>query len=177
MLLVLLNFFIIACLWTIFAQDMRFREVSWFFFPVLAVLYILHGWLSGIYLKELMINIVLNMAFLLVMFTLVWLYISLKRRRFVYLPDQLIGWGDILFLLCTCFYLTLLNFIIFYVLSLLVIILLWLVWVRWRPVVAKRNIPLAGLQALLLSFCLLADWLTRSIDLTSDNWLFFLIDR
>jgi len=171
----LLNFLIVACLLMVFTQDIRFRAVSWIYFPVLASLYVIHGLVSGIYLKEILFNVVLNTAFLLLVFILVWLYISLKRRRFVHLPDKFIGWGDILFLLCICFYFTLLNFILFYIISLLIIIVFWLIWVKFRPRVANRHVPLAGLQALILSVFLIIDWFTKSIDLTSDNWLLFLI--
>ncbi|MBB3971034.1 hypothetical protein [Mucilaginibacter phyllosphaerae] len=156
-------------------QDIRFRAVSWLFFPVLALLYIAHGIVSGIYLKEVLFNTALNIAFLLVVFTVVWLYISLRQRRLIYLPDKLIGWGDILFLLCICFFFTLLNFILFYITSLFIIIVLWLIWVSLRPGTAYRHVPLAGLQALILSVFLIIDWSNRSIDLTSDNWLLFLI--
>lgn len=175
MLLVSLNFLILVCLWAMFVQDMRYRAISWFFFPVLAVLYVTHGLAAGIHIQELLINTGLNLAFLLMVFALVWLYISLRRRRLVYLPDRLIGWGDILFLLCICFYFTLLNFILFYITSLLLVIIIWLAWTRYRPQAAARHIPLAGLQALILSFFLAADWLSRSVDLTNDQWLFFLI--
>lgn len=171
----MLNFLIVACLLMVFTQDIRFRAVSWIYFPVLASLYVIHGLVSGIYLKEILFNVVLNTAFLLLVFILVWLYISLKRRRFVHLPDKFIGWGDILFLLCICFYFTLLNFILFYIISLLIIIVFWLIWVKFRPRVANRHVPLAGLQALILSVFLIIDWFTKSIDLTSDNWLLFLI--
>jgi hypothetical protein len=174
-LLLLLNFLIIACLWMVFMQDIRFRAVSWLFFPVLASLYVTHGLVSGTYLKEILFNTALNAAFLLVVFILVWLYISLRRRRFVHIPDKLIGWGDILFLLCICFYFPLLNFILFYVASLLIIIVLWIIWIKFRPRVANRHVPLAGLQALILSVFLIIDWFTKSIDLTNDNWLLFLI--
>lgn len=175
MLLLLLNFLIIACLWIVFMQDIRFRAVNWLFFPVLASLYVIHGLVNGIYLKEILFNTALNVAFLLMVFILVWLYISFRRRRFVHLPDKLIGWGDILFLLCICFYFSLLNFILFYITSLLIIIVLWTIWIKFRPRVADRHVPLAGLQALILSGFLMIDWLVKSIDLTNDNWLFFLI--
>jgi small-conductance mechanosensitive channel len=161
----------------VFVQDIRFRAVSWLFFPVLALLYVIHGLVSGLYLKEVLFNTALNVAFLLVVFIMVWLYISLRKRRFVHLPDKFIGWGDILFLLCICFYFTLLNFILFYVVSLLVIVVLWLIWITIRPRVADRHVPLAGLQALILSVVLMIDWSTKSIDLTNDNWLLFLIGR
>jgi hypothetical protein len=171
----LLNFLIIACLWMVFAQDIRFRAVSWFFFPALAILYVSRGLAAGIYVKELLLNSALNLGFLLLVFALVWLYISLRHRRLIRLPDRLIGWGDILFLLCICFYFTLLNFILFYITSLFLVIIFWLVWTRYKPQAAKRHIPLAGLQALILSIFLMVDWLSRSIDLTNDNWLLFLI--
>jgi hypothetical protein len=156
---------------------MRFRAVSWVLFPALAILYVFHGWAAGIGFKEIAYNSGLNLAFLAVVFLLVWLYISLRRRRWTHLPDKLIGWGDILFLLGLCFYFTLLNFILFYIISLLMIILFWLVWANYKPDAAQRHIPLAGLQAIILSAFLMLDWLVKGIDLTSDNWLLFLMSR
>lgn len=175
--LLLLEFLMIGCLLTVCLQDMRFRAVSWLLFPALAILYVVHGLVAGVRLKEIVFNSALNLGFLAVVFLLVWLYISLRRRGWTYLPDKLIGWGDILFLLGLCFYFTLLNFIVFYIISLLIVIIFWLLWTSYRPDAARRHVPLAGLQAIILSLCLAADWLVKGFDLTSDNWLLFLMNR
>ena len=175
--LLLLDSLMMGCLFTVFLQDVRFRAVSWLFFPVLAILYVVHGLTAGIRFQEIAYNSGLNVGFLAVVFLLVWLYISLRRRSWTYLPDKLIGWGDILFLLGLCFYFTLLNFIVFYIISLLIIIIFWLAWTYYRPQAAHRHVPLAGFQAVVMSAFLIADWLVKGMDLTSDNWLLFLISR
>jgi len=152
---------ILALLALVFAQDMRSRAVYWLLFPVLTALFIVLAGFS--------VAAVINIVFLLVQFLLVSAYFSIKKRRWVNVMKGLLGWGDMLFLLSIAFYLSVLNFVFFYIASLLFVLL----------VAAKRykHIPLAGLQALLLAALLITDWWIRPFNLTSDDWLLRLINR
>lgn len=162
---------ILALLMLIFAQDMRSRSVYWFLFPVLTGLFLvlafypLHGYTWQ--------PVLLNMGFLLLQFLLLSVYFSAKNARWVNITAGLLGWGDILFLLSIAFYLSVLNFLFFYLASLVCVLLFWLVFS------AKHNkeIPLAGLQALIFSFFLITAWWIRPVNVTSDDWLLQLMTK
>jgi hypothetical protein len=155
----------------IFAQDLRSRSVYWFLFPCLTVLFLVLT-LSHFAWQPLLIN----MGFLILQFLLLTAYFSLKNSQWTNITAGMIGWGDILFLLSAAFYLSVLNFLFFYLASLVCALFLW---VAWQAVSAKKDkhIPLAGLQALLLGFFLTAGWWIKPVDLTNDDWLLQLIPK
>jgi len=154
----------------IFWEDMRYRAVHWSLFPLLAVM------LTGTYLTShdglntLIMNAGSNIAFLVLQFILITLYFSIRQKSRVNVFNNLIGWGDVLLLLAICFYCSLLNFIGFYLLSLLLILA---GWITYRLIFSKgsKQIPLAGLQALLFAGTVAVSWFHSGIDLTQDDWL------
>lgn len=112
----------------------------------------------------------LNIGFTGLLLLLVSVYFSVKHRQIINITKGLLGWGDVLFLLSIAFYLSFLNFIVFYVASLLMVLLLWVIrFILFRK--KQEQIPLAGLQAILFVVCLLLDWCCPRMDLTSDYWL------
>jgi formate hydrogenlyase subunit 3/multisubunit Na+/H+ antiporter MnhD subunit len=154
---------------------MRSRAVHWFLFPVLAGLLTVirlhdHPW-SAIWQTTL-----INMGFLAVQLFIVTLYFSLKNKKWVNITQQLLGWGDVLFLLNITVYLSALNFLFFYIVSLTAVLLLWL---SWQVVSSKKNkyIPLAGFQSLIFILFLAGDWWYWSFNMTEDAWLLNLISK
>jgi hypothetical protein len=165
---------ILLTLVLIFVQDIKSRSVYWFLFPVLIILFILLNVQQHHLFTESWQPVLINMSFLLLQFLLVSLYFSIKNRRWVMITANLLGWGDILFLLSITFYLSVVNFLFFYVISLSFVLMIWLLW----QLVSKeknKQIPLAGLQALFFTVFLASDWWLKFIDLTQDAWLLDLI--
>ncbi len=159
-----------------FIQDIKNRSVYWFLFLVLIILFILLNILQHHLFTESWQPVLINISFLLLQFLLVSLYFSIKNRRWVIITANLLGWGDILFLISIAFYLSVLNFLFFYVVSLSLVLMIWLLW----QLVSKeknKQIPLAGLQALIFTVFLASDWWCKSIDLTNDAWLLGLITK
>jgi len=156
---------ILATLMLIFLQDILSRSVHWFLFPVLAVLFIITNLLQHRFFTDMWQPVVLNCALLLFQVLLLSLYFSVKN-----ITTGLLGWGDILFLFSIAFYLSVLNFLFFYITSLTVILLVWALW-QLASKAKNKQIPLAGFQALLFIFILAYDWWYKSFDLTNDNWL------
>lgn len=152
-------------------QDFKSRSVYWFWFPVLICLFVIKNYFENgqaqINQKE---NILINLAFLFVQLLLVSLYFAIKHRQWVNITRDLLGWGDVLLLISIAFYLSPLNYIVFYVLSLILICSSWVIITLLFKKINKQ-IPLAGLQSVILIVFLVADWLLPSIDLTNDNWL------
>jgi hypothetical protein len=161
---------LITCLLLIFYQDLRYRAVYWILFPMVLIALLVLVAQQQPQWKELLFNSSYNLAFLLLQFLLLFLYFSLKMRRWVNLTQGYLGWGDILFLLCIAFYLSPANYFLFYLISLLLIVFTTLLIVAFK---AKKQIqiPLAGLQSMFFVLLLLADWNSGLIDMTNDYWL------
>jgi hypothetical protein len=171
-----LEFLILAVLLLIFFQDIKDRSVYWCFFPALAILFVAlllvqHHLFSAIWQASL-----INFAFLLFQFLIVSIYFSIKNRRLVNIMDELLGWGDILFLLCMACYLSMLNFMFFYIASLVVSLVIWLVWLVFSNK-KNKHIPLAGFQAAIFIVVLATDWWIKPFGLTSDAWLVNIIAK
>jgi formate hydrogenlyase subunit 3/multisubunit Na+/H+ antiporter MnhD subunit len=154
---------------------MRSRSVYWFLFPLLTGLLILirirhHG------LFQFWQPALINLGFVIAQLFILTIYFSMKNKKWINVTSQLLGWGDVLFLLSIAFYLSVLNFLFFYISSLIGILALWL---TWQLVSAKKNkyIPLAGLQSLIFIVFLASDWWCLSFDLTDDTWLLNLITK
>ncbi len=159
----------------VFYQDLRYRAVYWLAFPPLLVLLLLLAYRDNSP-ALMMINSGSNLAFLLVQFAALSLYFSLKRKRWVNITRGLLGWGDILFILCLAFYFSLLNFLLFYISSLIVVLLLTGLSFLMNKKAGKK-IPLAGMQALLFALLMITGWVTGAFNLTSDNWLLTFMSR
>lgn len=172
--MLLLQIFTIAVLLTVFVQDISSRSVYWILFPLLATLFINLRLLAHQPEAEIWHPALINCGFLLVQLLLVSAYFSLKKGYWVNITTQLLGWGDILLLICTALYLSVINFLFFYVFSLVVSLSFWLIW---QLLVNKKSkeIPLAGLQAFIFTVFLASDWWYLHHNLTDDNWLLHLM--
>jgi hypothetical protein len=137
-------------------QDFKYRGVYWICFPVLAVL------LSGIKILGSGLDVfftdgLITISFLLLQLFVLWGYFAIKHSKIVNLTKGHIGWGDLLFLLVMCLYLSPVNFILFYILSLSCALLFAL----FINIILNRKsitIPLAGIQALLFVGFLTVEW-------------------
>jgi len=168
--LLAIRFILLLCLLVILLQDFWFRAVHWALFPLLAV-----GLLSLKLLESndaglAGIQIVVNLSFLVLVMAVLTGYLSISRRRFINVTAGLMGWADILFLAAIGFYLSVLNYIFFYIVSIPLVLILWLFY---QLLTGKKNkhIPLAGFQALLFIVFLTGDWWYFHINITDDYWL------
>lgn len=167
---------ILLVLLFIFFQDIICRSVYWFSFPVLAVLLTWLHWQADRNFAAIWTPSLINIGFLIFQLLLVTIYFSIKHKKLVYITNELLGLGDVLFLLCISFYLSVLNFIIFYIISIVIVLLTWIVWQSLSPRKSKQ-IPLAGLQALVFAAFLTTDWYWLCFKLTDDNWLITLMNK
>jgi hypothetical protein len=167
---VLLKLLIEAVLLVIFVQDIKERAVYWFMFPVLMLLFLGLHWLQGNAFAEIRQSVSINIGFLAFQFLMVSAYFSVKHKKWTNITAGLLGLGDVLFLLTLCFYLSVLNFLFFYIASLVLVLLIWLVW-QFFAKETDKQVPLAGLQALLFAVFSAACWWFWPLNLTSDEWL------
>jgi hypothetical protein len=167
---------ILALLALIFFQDIRSRSVLGVLFPCLVMLFMGLGLLQHRLYADTWQAVLINIGFLVIQFLVVSAYFSIKNAHWINITTGLLGWGDILFLLSIAFYMSVLNFLFFYVASLVGVLLSWLAW-QARSAGKDKHIPLAGLQALLLGLFLTTAWWIKPIDITSDDWLLQLINK
>lgn len=169
-----LQIVILLCLAFIFYQDLSFRAVYWFCFPVLAILLsVLKYRLTDF--NDMIVDAGYAMGFLLVQLLFLWIYFSVKHKSMVNITNNYLGWGDILFLIAITCYLSPGNYVLFYIAS-LILVLLYAVFSKY--VIRGTNhehIPLAGLQALLLGMIMIAGFLWPVVRLYDDNWIYLLM--
>lgn len=172
--MVLLEVSVLLVLLAIVAQDFNSRSVYLLLFPVLLVLLILLKGFAHLLSSETFTTVLINLGFLVLQLALLTVYFSVKRRSFVNITTELLGWGDILLLVCIAFYLSVLNFLFFYLSSLLLALI---GWVLYTTLTGKKDqhIPLAGLQGIILFIYLAGDWFFKGVDLTNDAWLLHFI--
>ncbi len=174
--MLLLQIIILVVLLLVFVQDIRSRSVYWVLFPVLLILFIIMHLLQHHLFTDTWQPVLINSTFLVMQFLIVSVYFSIKNKQWVNITNSFLGWGDMLFLLSTAFYLSVLNFLFFYITSLIAVLLMWILW---QAIAKEKNkqIPLAGLQALIFSVFLTCNWWFNSFDLTNDDWLLHLITK
>lgn len=158
----------------IFVQDMRSRSVYWFLFPLLAITLLLHK-LGRQGPADTWPSLLVNIGFLTIQFFLVCAWFTFRNRKWTNISSELLGWGDILFLLSVAVGLSVSGFMFFYIISLAIVCLYWMV----IKVIGKNDklVPLAGLQALLLAIVLSGDWWLFHVDLTDDSWMLKMIGK
>lgn len=170
--MILLQIVMILCLAFICYQDLLYRAVYWFCFPLLAaVMFMLKYNLSGF--QEALTQAGYGLAFLIVQLTILWIYFSIKKKTLINLTNDYLGWGDVLFLAAIAFYLSPASYILFYVISLIAVLLYTLLAARLSDKARNPHIPLAGLQAALLVLMVLADYVSPKFMLYDDSWLYF----
>ena len=174
--MLLLQLFIVIVLLAIILQDLKDRLIRWLLFPILAGALLALKIMAGHDRMDCLLDMLINLGFLLAQLLLLSVYFSVKQKRWSLFHVQLIGLGDVLFLISTAFYPTLARSLLFYVVSLVTALLTWLVWQALAQRKSKA-IPLAGLQAIVFILFLSADWWGNLIDLTNDSWLVNLIAK
>jgi hypothetical protein len=160
----------------IFAEDMYSRAVHWFLFPLLIAAFVLLRSVGQEPLHSIMVDAVLNSGFVLLQYSLVTLYFSVKRRRLVNITSGLLGWGDILFIFSFAFVLSPVNYVVFYIISLIVVLIGWLIYTLLTRL-SDRHIPLAGMQAFLLAVILTVSWWRGGFGLAHDTWILHYLAR
>jgi len=160
----------------VFIQDLKNRSVYWFLFPALFVLLIGISLLQHRSFTEILRPACINSLFLAIQFLLVSAYFSIKNRKWVNITAELLGWGDILLLLPIACYLSVLNFLFFYIGSLIISLITWIFW-QIVSIKKDKQIPLAGFQAIIFGIFLTFDWYWLHLNVTDDMWLLNLIHK
>ncbi|MDT3403741.1 hypothetical protein QE417_002813 [Mucilaginibacter terrae] len=161
---------IIVFLAALFFEDMRYRAVHWFWFPLLIIASFFLHYFGNLPVSIFINRISTNGGFIWAILILLTSYFSIKHRKFVNINDGLLGAGDILFWVVAGCYLSLLNFMLFYISSVILILLGWLIYQQFSESNNKR-IPLAGLQSFLLASTISLSWFRLIPSVQTDDYL------
>lgn len=146
---------IVFILGIIIYQDIRFRKIYWIVFPLLGTL-----WLSSNVvdygLIPTLISTVLNLLFVLLQFSILILLVRIRFNRIRGKIDEMIGWGDILFIICLCFGFPFYDFLFILISGLMFSLLIWNLYSLIKKPHPKE-IPLCGIMALFICIILISD--------------------
>jgi hypothetical protein len=168
--MLLTRILILLVLLVIFVQDIKSRSVYWILFPLIVVLFIVSDLVSQRSIGDLWLPVLFNLGFLVLQLLIITCWFSLKEKRWVNISANLLGWGDILFLVSISFYLSFANFLFFHIVSLLLVLTSWLIW-QFFANQKTKHVPMAGMQALVFAVFLSSDWWLLHFDTTNDTWL------
>ncbi len=155
-------------------QDFRSRRIAWWLLPILALTFFLASFQMNS-ASEIGIGFSLNITFLLIQFLFVWIWFSVKQRKFSQLIDSQIGLGDLLFMICIAFAFSPANFMIFYTIGMIVTLIVAIV-VRLFRSNEKGEIPLAGALAIPMIVLCAVRIAKPTTNFYNDEWLIRLFD-
>jgi hypothetical protein len=159
---------IISLLGLVFIQDMIYRAVTWYLFPVLLIGLLAVRLLSGESFSAIGQSSIVNFAVVVMILLVLTLYLLLRNGRVLNITKDHLGIGDILFFGVVACYLSVLNFMFFFNVSLVFSILLYLLI---RGITKSKYIPLAGFQSLVFIVFLVGDRWYFHFHITDDAWL------
>jgi hypothetical protein len=133
-------------------EDFRQRMISWYWIPVLLLLFGLNA-VQTIPAHELMFDFTINAMFITMQLLMLTLYFSIKEKRFVNIIDTWLGIGDVLLLYVIGIAFSPVNFLLFYTGSVAATIIGYAIYKKAMQG-RSSTIPLAGAVALALVLCL-----------------------
>lgn len=162
----LLVILILLALFCMAWQDFKDRAIDWFLFPILLVLLVINSIYKEVFAWN---HLLVNIGLLGAQLALLALYFRLRRGNNIFVGEQFLGWGDVLFfaILTTAF--SPLNFIVFYIISLVLTLFFFVVLTSMGKKI--RHIPLAGSQAIVLILAFLIDIKQWGLYLYNDTFL------
>ena len=150
-------------------QDFRTRTITAWLLPTIGIC-LLVGEMSAISTSRLLENALVNYALLAMQFFLLWLWISLRNRRWINVLNTQIGLGDIFLLICIAPAFSPFNFFLFYTLGALAAIVIHLTMTMIDEKTQDR-IPLAGILGIpLILMCVVRIIAPQNFVIASDVW-------
>lgn len=122
-----------------FYQDLRFRGIQWFIFPLILIFSIFYKW------EALSIGMLYNALFVVFCLSGLTIYLSIKEGRIINITKGFFSWGDILILLALCPLFSLEGYILFFTIGTILTLVTFLVVNIW---VKSKTVPYAGYMAL-----------------------------
>ncbi len=142
------SIFIVICLLGIGIQDFKFFAISWGWLPMLAILFVIDGYFQ-LPMEILLQDYLMSFGLFISQLFVLTLWYSIKSKKWVNISTELLGLGDILFLLVLVFSFSFVNYLVF-VVSTLVVISIGFMVIRKLGLSKSNQIPLAGAMSFIL---------------------------
>lgn len=143
-----------CCLLGIAYEDFKNRSVYIYWFVGLFISLLWMVLETGSF-DQVASRFAINMVFCTVQLALLNAYFCLKERKWIWIFDRYLGWGDVVFIGCVALLWNLPGFIIFTIGSIIFALLIYVIGMRNRA----TTVPLAGLQAVFLIILLFLEWI------------------
>ena len=136
----------------VFIQDRKDREVYWFLFPIIA-------FATGVLLYNSMlpelfyITLIINLLFIIILFTVVFLYSKFKLRTTI---TDTFGLGDGLMFMALAFTFSSISFMILFVFGLIFSLIIHVIFKKKSK---HKTVPLAGYLSLYFIIIYISYWL------------------
>lgn len=170
----LIDIFLVILLAIVVVQDLKHREISWLLIPFLLCSFLAKG-LFLISSHQLIAYSLFNIGFIAIQLLILTAYISMKNKKLTNIVNSYLGLGDVLFFIVICVAFSSVNFILFYVLSLLFTLggfIAYNILIKK----AKKEIPLAGAMAMVMTTLILVNQWMPQFNFYNDDyitgWLF-----
>lgn len=170
----LIDIFLMILLSVVVVQDLKYREISWFLIPLLLCSFLAKG-LFLISSHQLIGYSLYNVGFIAIQLLVLTAYMSVKNKKLTNIVNSYLGLGDVLFFIVICVAFSPVNFIFFYVLSLLFTLggfIAYNILIKK----AKKEIPLAGAMAMVMTTLILVNQWMPQFNFYNDDyitgWLF-----
>ena len=147
----------LAVLILIAYQDFRYREIHIALFLMVSVFFFIDGQSNMPFLKYLL-NVSYNMIFVLAQFLFVYVFYAIRGYGFKSLATDIIGTGDILFIVILSLAFPWQSFFLYYIGGLVFTLLIWLL-LKYSGTVRNKLIPFAGLLSVYCALLLVFEFL------------------
>jgi len=151
-------------------QDVTYRAVYWFLFPLLVALEIAAQTISIIPMDVYLLNVGLNVLMITIQIAVLYIYFK-YIRKIDNLFAKAFGLGDLLMLFCFACAFPFAGFILFCLITFVLSILLVL-FVRLLKKDISASVPLAGIQAGIYCMLIIVNYLHALPILSLNYWLF-----
>jgi len=169
----LINIVCIILLILVTIQDFLYRGVSWIFYPILFILFAAtsvykNGWeIAAFYFTS-------NLLFLSMMLTSVFIFFYLRIKNVKEVVTTRFAAGDVLFYILLCATFSSFNFLAFYTSAILLSIIGYTIY-KVINKNAKKEIPEAGIVALLLALFISYNLASGGVDVFDDSEIISLL--
>lgn len=152
-------------------QDFRTRTISAWLLPAIVLALLLAMMDASGWTVALLRNAGMNAALLFIQLGCLWLFVSVRNKRWTNIINTQIGTGDVLLLLCLAPFFSPMNFFVLYTFS---IVFALVVTLLLHAAGARKTdqVPFAGFMAVpLIVLCMLRIVFPSIISFCNDNWL------
>lgn len=148
-------------------QDFKYRAIHWLLFLFISIFLTIDG-LKTISFTQYILNISFNILLIFLQFALLYLYYFFQGKNLKSIFFNIIGEGDILFIVILSLAFSWHSFLFYYILGLLFSVITWLL-LKYSGIIHSELIPFAGLMAIFCTLLLIIEIIVPDFERFSDG--------